>query len=506
MGSGKLSKKAIKREEGTSNRSPPPLYAAGDFLRQGASNPASAGKEPYRTPFRRDFQRLLHSPSFRRLAGKTQLFPGEEHDFYRTRLTHSLEVAQIAKSIAIRFNGTHPYFKRHPIDCDLVEFAAIGHDLGHPPFGHNGEYVLDELMRDSGGFEGNAQTLRIICRLEKKATNEYPPIRSFTADEDIRRGLNITARGLASVLKYDRIIPISKDQRSLTDREKPVKGYYKSETDIVAAIKANVAAVPPKKFKTIECSIMDVADDIAYSTYDIEDAFAAGFLNPIAILSFDDNTKKGMVAKIQEKIDTEFEDQPAANRTLTLDFLNACLESVFASVITVDSEKYANETWTEEKLGAAVGGDVYRRSELIAKSPYHRTQFTSDLIALFINQIELVSLESSPVFWQVRPSFRVFTAIETLKMICFTQLIASGRFLAERKRAHHIISRIFRALESSGADLMTNDWRQVYDHYKDNPQEKKRVVCDFISGMTNRYCLEFYQRLFGVQPPSIYKP
>ena len=284
-----------------------------------------------------------------------------------------------------------------------------------------------------------------------------------------------------------------------------MKGYYKSDLETVAFVKSRVAPIAPQKFKTIECSIMDIADDIAYSTYDIEDAFAAGFLNPIAILSFDDGTKQEMVAKIQEKVDVEFKDLDVAEREVTIDLLNDCLESVFASVVTVDAEKYANETWSEVKLGAAVGGDVFRRSELIAHSPYHRTQFTSDLIGLFIEQIEVVG-EGNPVFWQVRTKFGAFVAIETLKMISFTKFIKSGRFLAERKRADFIIRGIFQALESSGNDLLTDDWRQVYDHYKDNPQEKKRVVCDFISGMTNRYCIEFHQRLYGDQPPSIHKP
>lgn len=139
----------------------------------------------HRNDFWRDYARLLNSPSFRRLKGKTQLFPGQESDFYRCRLTHSLEVAQIAKSIANRLNYRLEtiHFKERPsntrihpknsfINTDLVELAALGHDIGHPPFGHQGEYELDNLMKNAGGFEGNAQTLRILSTLEKK---EYDP-------------------------------------------------------------------------------------------------------------------------------------------------------------------------------------------------------------------------------------------------------------------------------------------------------------------------------------------
>ena len=121
-----------------------------------------------RTPFRKDFGRLLHSPSFRRLQGKTQLFPSHESDFFRNRLTHSLEVAQVAKAIALHINATVPAFKADPIDTDLVELAALAHDLGHPPFGHNGEAALDDCMKPCGGFEGNAQTLRLLARIENK--------------------------------------------------------------------------------------------------------------------------------------------------------------------------------------------------------------------------------------------------------------------------------------------------------------------------------------------------
>ena len=113
----------------------PPLYTDLDREREVAVE----GESVYRSAFRRDYARLLHCPSFRRLQGKTQLFPSVEHDFFRNRLTHSLEVAQIAKSIALRLNNRHCYFVDNPIDLDLVETAALAHDLGHPPFGHDGE-------------------------------------------------------------------------------------------------------------------------------------------------------------------------------------------------------------------------------------------------------------------------------------------------------------------------------------------------------------------------------
>src|SRR5688572_22714023 len=131
------------------------LYSVQDEER--FSQIAKTVAEPFRSPWRRDLARLLHCPSFRRLQAKTQVFPGHDSDFFRSRLTHSLEVAQIAKSIAIRLNATHKFFKKKAFNINpgLVEFAALAHDLGHPPFGHNGEEALHELMKEDGGFEGN---------------------------------------------------------------------------------------------------------------------------------------------------------------------------------------------------------------------------------------------------------------------------------------------------------------------------------------------------------------
>lgn len=143
------------------------LYTEKDRAREREIvEPSDHKPEPYRTEWRRDYARLIHSAAFRRLQGKTQLFPGPESDFFRNRLTHSMEVAQIAKSIAIKLNNEK--FQDAAVDTDLVEVAGLAHDLGHPPFGHNGEKALDDCMKRYGGFEGNAQTLRILAKLRNR--------------------------------------------------------------------------------------------------------------------------------------------------------------------------------------------------------------------------------------------------------------------------------------------------------------------------------------------------
>ena len=248
-----------------------PFYTAGDVERE-VEDPDK--NEPYRTAWRVDYARLVHCPAFRRLQGKTQLFPGES-DFFRNRLTHSIEVAQIAKSIAIKLN--YENFSEmtdsdYQISPDVAEFAALAHDLGHPPFGHNGEVALDTCMsaHGLGGFEGNAQTLRILSRIEKKRTKGLPAV-EFIDGQDMRAGLNLTYRTLASILKYDKKIPV---------REKGArveKGYYEEEAALVREIKEHLTGIKgyTEPIKTIECQIMDIADDIAYSTYDLEDAMKA---------------------------------------------------------------------------------------------------------------------------------------------------------------------------------------------------------------------------------------
>jgi dGTPase len=178
------------KQSGSSN-----LYHMSDWARVVAEPPLPS----WRPEISRDYARVIHSASFRRLQGKTQVFPGHESDFFRNRLTHSLEVAQIARGIAARLNYEIKELKNDPINEELCTVAALLHDIGHPPFGHNGERALDQQMLTSGGFEGNAQSLRIIAKLEKKIT----PGSDLLKD---RYGLNLTFRTMAAVLKYDREI------------------------------------------------------------------------------------------------------------------------------------------------------------------------------------------------------------------------------------------------------------------------------------------------------------
>jgi len=462
------------------------LYGETDRARY--VNEGAAGS-PYRDEFRRDYARVIHSPSFRRLQGKTQLFPGHESDFFRNRLTHSLEVAQIAESIAYKINHEHDYFKKNPIDTRLCMTAALLHDIGHPPFGHNGEEALDEKMRSCGGFEGNAQTLRIVTQLEKKRYN--PSERCLIAR---RAGLNLTYRTLSSVLKYDSIIPVYRPE----DR-KVAKGYYAEDAEIVEDIKRNVAPgfVGGVPFKTIECAIMDLADDIAYSTYDLEDSFKVGFLTPTKLLGSDLTLLKRVADRVAEKVE-----EPSFDEAAVLEVFS----SMFAEYVSSDALRGLDvgEATDFQKIVSAMG--VVTELENLAEDGHVRTAFTSNLVGSFVEDVFVEFNSEHPQLSSVKASPKTLRAIETLKTYTYEAIIASNKVKLTEYRGKEVVGAIFDALtDKKGYLLLPDDVAKLYDACGPNEQLRKRVVCDFIAGMTDRYAVDFYGRLHSDTPQSMFK-
>ncbi|MES1203388.1 MAG: dGTP triphosphohydrolase, partial [Pseudomonadota bacterium] len=211
-------------------------YATDPSRSRGRLHPEPQSR--HRTPFERDHDRIVHAQAFRRLKGKTQVFVAHEGDHYRTRLTHSLEVAQIARAVARRLG----------LDDDLAEALGLAHDLGHPPFGHTGEDVLDACMEGYGGFDHNAQTLRVLTKLERR----YPAF----------DGLNLSWETLEGVVKHNG--PLIRPGRALADLPVAIQEYdaqHDLELDTWPGIEAQVAAH---------------ADDVAYNNHDIDDGLRAG--------------------------------------------------------------------------------------------------------------------------------------------------------------------------------------------------------------------------------------
>lgn len=225
---------------------PAPGYTSSDVARWVDESP----KRPDRSDFARDRARVLHAAAWRRLAAKTQVMLAGERDFPRTRMTHSLEVAQVGRELGSALG----------CDADLMETACLAHDLGHPPFGHNGEDALNALSSDIGGFEGNAQTLRILTRLEAKTFGDP---RGVGRERSV--GLNLTRAALDAATKYP--WPRTAEHRKF--------GTYEDDLPVFDWMRHG----SPQHQPAFEAQVMDWADDVAYSVHDVEDGIHAGLIN-----------------------------------------------------------------------------------------------------------------------------------------------------------------------------------------------------------------------------------
>ncbi|GMN90376.1 dGTP triphosphohydrolase [Francisella sciaenopsi] len=434
------------------------LYHENDYLRQ--NNDIS--KKDNFSPFRRDYARVVHSSSFRRLQAKTQIFPSFENDFFRNRLTHSLEVAQIAKSIAVKLNAEHGL----NLDYDLIETAALCHDIGHPPFGHNGEVALNKKMRNFGGFESNAQTLRLISHTAKK-----------DIDQKQTFGLNLTYRTLAATIKYDQLIPPISDLGKLT------KGYYNEESRLVEDIKQKLlepyGRATVENFKTIECYIMDVADDIAYSTYDVEDALKGGFIDPLSMASIDNK----LLDKIYNAMPSDLE--------ITKSEIQNILKDIFSDYIDFSTDSTA----------------IYKISKNIANNSLLRTKLTSKLVNSCIQNIELDLNIEVPIISKVYLNNEIRKQVEVLKKYILFKIIKSPKLNVLRYRGREIISEIFDILINSTPDesLLPDDIGAIF-YNTHSSHGKARIISDYISSMTDRYIIELYNQFKSDPSAMIFKP
>lgn len=420
-----------------------------------------------------DYSRVVHSASFRRLQGKTQILNLGDSDFYRTRLTHSLEVAQIAEAIGRQYRKdfkTHPAFDHLP-DISTIRAIALTHDVGHPPFGHGGEAALNYCMRNDGGFEGNGQTLRILSKLEKFSE---------------KFGANMTRRTLLGVLKYP--VPFSvvynpaltpqldpsSTAISIIDRKssKPPKCYMDSEQDVVDWLLESLGPRDRDKFcsfekradkhhtplhRSFDCSIMNLADDIAFGVHDLEDALA--------------------LRLISEE-----------------EFRRFVSEEKCSSFLTKAKEKDPGEPLNNlfEKMVEGLFGDGRSRKRFIGRMVNHLVVHTRIEI---VNEFDEPFIRYRAVIDDGPKQF-----LDVLQKAVRETVIRSASVQHLEFKGQKMVVSVFEALNSDPKSFLPRDTLKLYQEN----EEPKRVICDHIAGMTDTFLLKTYDRLFSPRMGSVF--
>ena len=321
-----------------------PGYVSTDRERWVAEDPAQ--KRSDRHDFARDRARVLHSAALRRLAATTQVVQPASDDFVRNRLTHSLEVAQIGREFGAALG----------CDADVVDTACLAHDIGHPPFGHNGEAVLDELAADIGGFEGNAQTLRVLTRLEAKRVHA----------DGRPAGLNLTRASLDAATKY----PWARGEGPPA-AESGKFNVYGDDLEVFGWVRAGAPPDEPHR-PCLEAQVMDWSDDVAYCVHDVEDAIASG---RVALEALRDDGVQQQVARVAH-------DWYAPD--LTVDELMAGLVSVLDSgVVPVQHGGTRADLAALKDMTSRLIGHFVHTVELATRERYGPgmlTRYSADLV------------------------------------------------------------------------------------------------------------------------------
>ena len=397
-------------------------------------------KSPNRTDFERDRARILHSAAFRRLGEKTQVLGPASDDSVRTRLTHSMEVAQVGREIG----------KELGADPDIVDAACLAHDLGHPPFGHNGESALDSVAGDVGGFEGNAQTFRLVVRLEPKVVG--------TAGEP--RGVNLTRASLDAICKYPWARSEGPDPKYSTRKY----SVYEDDRESFDWMRSGA------KGRCLEAQIMDLSDDIAYSVHDIEDAVMTGKL-PLEELR-DDAAFANVVERTREWYDKDLQEthlQAARERLLAMPYWLTSFDGTYAdSARLKDMTSQLIGKFCSEAVEATRGAAGRQRGEGLGR-------YDADLVV---------------------PN-------ETATEIMLLKGIAAHYVMARREMEgsyHHqggvLVDLVHVLYETSGRHLQepfASLWRQTPD---DNA--RLRIVIDQVASLTDLSAARMHASLCGM--------
>jgi dGTPase len=386
-----------------------------------------------RSPYERDRARVLHSAAFRRLAAKTQVHLAGTDDFLRTRLTHSLEVAQIAREMGERLG----------CDPDVVDVAGLAHDLGHPPFGHNGEDALDEVAAACGGFEGNAQTLRVLTRLEAK-----------TAGPDgAPAGLNLTRASLDATCKY----PWPREQGNRKF------GVYADDGPVFAWLRAGASG---SRRRCLEAQVMDWADDVAYSVHDVEDGVWGGYVS-MRRLRADADERASVVAAAAGSYSGEPPDVLAE----VLDDLLA--DPAVAAVADYDGSHVAQaalKRMTSLFTGRFVAAAVTATQEAAGAQRLRR--YAADLV--------------------VPPAVRAQCAL--LKGIALRYVMRRPSALGRYERQRDVLLELVEALTARAPEGLDRVFAPLWKDAADDGA-RLRVVVDQVASLTDPSALEWHARV-----------
>ena len=340
----------------------------------------------YRTCFQRDRDRVLHTTSFRRLEYKTQVFINYEGDYYRTRLTHTLEVTQIGRTIARALGANE----------DLVETICMAHDLGHPPFGHSGEAILNQLMSDHGGFNHNHQSYRIVTELEHRYT-QFP-------------GLNLSWEVLEGIVKHE----TEYDKTDALDFDAHLRGH-------------------------LEAQITNVADELAYTSHDLDDGLRSGMITT------------DMLADI--------------------DLWNMVVEQMDLSSCQLDD--LTRHGIIRELIGLEVDSMINNSIDRLQRSGIMTLE-------------ELQSMPNNVVgFDDVMRAHN-----RELKDFLFRNMYRNYRVVRMQKKAEHVLSELFNAYIAEPSMLPLHFQEQIEN------KGREQTICDYLAGMTDRFAVDEYQKLF----------
>lgn len=383
-----------------------------------------------RRAFARDKARVLHSAGLRRLAAKTQMMSAGADDFPRTRLTHTLEVAQIGRELGEALG----------CDPDLVETACLVHDLGHPPFGHNGEEALHKASLDIGGFEGNAQTFRLLTRLESKTIRDGRSL-----------GLNLTRATLDAATKY----PWEFDGKN------PKFGYYQEDKEIFDWVRLEVNS----QGKVFEAQVMDIADDIAYSVHDIEDAIYGKHFSPLAL---DSEPEFKEVVKLAAK-----------------EYASEIDESILSKALN----SLINQSWWVKSF-TATQVDMASLKNM-----------TSHLIGKFTEEIEQATKSGNKEINLIRYNANLIVPLYTKAQIAVLKSVVN-LFVMQRKGAaenyakeQDLILNIVDGLQNNPLKL-DPQFKQQYDN-AESSKEAKRAVIDQVASLTDSSARRLAQEFVG---------